>query len=245
MRSDRYTKAVLTVIAVCLSILTLTMIGLPDFTARAEATAAPSPATAESAAPPEMHVELVQARLGAEQTHPSPGEEYFAPAQGSTPRSATLPLRWRVSLAANWNTDNIGSDECFTALTLTGVSPTSIAVEVEFFNNSAVSLGTVSTTAFSERTTTVRTISGGGWTPSPFVSNAAVNTGNFTGGYARVHADDPRVLVGAFYKCREEFGGIRSLSGIPVFPVGATAEYFRAGMPATWTPPMAAPEVPE
>ena len=63
-----------------------------------------------------------------------------------------------------------------------------------------------------------------------------------------MHADDPRIEVASFQYCRDGIGGgqnIASITQVPVYPVGATMEYFQAGMPTTWTPPMAEPEVPE
>jgi hypothetical protein len=65
-------------------------------------------------------------------------------------------------------------------------------------------------------------------------------------GYATVHAEDPRITTSAYLVCREARTGyvpVEAITTIPAFPVGATAEYFVAGMPVNWTPPMA--EVPE
>ena len=66
-------------------------------------------------------------------------------------------------------------------------------------------------------------------------------------GSARVHSSDPRILVSAFMYCRTNTGVVDLISvvDLPTYPVGVTLDYFRAGMPATWTPPMVAPEVPE
>ena len=67
-------------------------------------------------------------------------------------------------------------------------------------------------------------------------------------GYANVNADDPRILVTATVLCRDGTSGaskILSQDELPAFPVGATMDYFQAGMPAGWTPPRATPEVPE
>jgi hypothetical protein len=67
-------------------------------------------------------------------------------------------------------------------------------------------------------------------------------------GYANVNADDPRILVTATILCREGTSGaskIQSQNDLPAFPVGATMEYFQAGMPNGWTPPRATPELPE
>jgi hypothetical protein len=81
--------------------------------------------------------------------------------------------------------------------------------------------------------------------------DGTIATGNFNGGFAKVRADDPRVLVGAFLTCKrdratgfDQIDAVRALTNIPAFPVGATAQYFQAGMPSTWAPPMVRPEVP-
>jgi hypothetical protein len=64
-----------------------------------------------------------------------------------------------------------------------------------------------------------------------------------------VHADDPRILASAAIVCRDAAGSgatnIEAMTDVATFPVGATMEYFQAGMPVSWTPPMAAPEAPE
>ncbi len=70
-------------------------------------------------------------------------------------------------------------------------------------------------------------------------------TGAFDG-YALVNADDPRILVAAMLRCGEKDAKLPlTINNIPAYPVGVTAEFFRAGMPAAWTPPMVAPEMPE
>jgi hypothetical protein len=48
--------------------------------------------------------------------------------------------------------------------------------------------------------------------------------------------------------CRDATGiaaNIVSDQTIPAYPVGTTADFFQAGMPMSWTPPMAEPESPE
>ena len=67
-------------------------------------------------------------------------------------------------------------------------------------------------------------------------------------GYASVHADDPRVHVSAYVICRDGTIGTTNIVGmtqIGTSPVGATMEYFQAGMPMNWAPPMAVPELPQ
>jgi hypothetical protein len=56
-------------------------------------------------------------------------------------------------------------------------------------------------------------------------------------------------MVSAVQYCRTGLGGSGpktvAHTSIPAYPVGATAEFSKAGMPASWTPPMVEPEVPE
>lgn len=107
MRSDRYMKAILTVIAGCLIGLTLTGIGLPDLTTRAEATVAPQPA-----------YEIQGAGKPGDDAGP-----IRAPA-------ATLPLRWKVA-GANARG---GGTYCGTAVIVTNNTNSAVNVEVEWFN---------------------------------------------------------------------------------------------------------------
>ncbi len=106
MRSDQYRNIVLTVIAVCLSILTLSVIGLPNLATRAEATIAPTSAPAAQA--PEK-----------------PGGEVGvvrAPA-------ATLPLRWRVPTAF----EDVSTDTfCSTVISVRNLTSGTVNLEVEW-----------------------------------------------------------------------------------------------------------------
>jgi hypothetical protein len=232
MSTDRTTKVLLALVAVALWVSILSQMG-------------PSSVAADPSVAPEEGGALARQQAGAVQSLQAPGEEYLATSQDAAPRAVTLPLRWRVTLAAHLHTDTAGSDECFTALVFQTVGSTSVAVEVEFFDNFGSSLGMTSTTVAPGDTTNLRTDSGGSVAPAPFTTNAFVSTGNFSGGFAHVHADDPRIILGAFYRCREDGmgGGMRSFSVIPSIPVGATADFFRAGMPATSAPYVTVPNM--
>ena len=220
MRSDRYTKVVLTVIAVCLCVLTLAEIDLPDPTARAEASFVDSPAT------------------GAQGSQKPVGE-----ATGPKAPTSTLPLRWRIPTAF----EHTGSAEtyCSTVVSVRNLTASSVSVEVEWFqwNGSTDKL----------RPMTVPAQQMLQWATNNnivllpyYADDDALILGLV--GYANVNADDPRILVTATVLCRDGTSGaskILSQDELPAFPVGATMDYFQAGMPAGWTPPRATPEVPE
>ena len=225
MRPDRYTKVVLTIIAICLSVLTLSEIGLPELTTRAEAMVPVRPALPS-------------------QTAEEPGND-SVPARAST---ATLPLRWRIP----WATELAASTtNCGTAVVVVNDTNKNLWVEVEWFDltGSSQALRFLSIPGFEQRTW----ISGGvplnGDTDTkPFYNANKAEISDLLGGYARVHAEDPRIEVAAFQYCRDAQGydkNLLSITNLPAYPVGATLEYFQAGMPTTWMPPMAVPELPE
>jgi hypothetical protein len=222
MRSDRYTKFVLTVIAVCLSVLTLTGIGLPDFTTEAEATVAARSALAD-------------------QGRKNTGNE----AVGPKVPTATLPLRWRIPTAF----ENIFSNAtfCTTVVSVLNATASSINVQVEWtsWGGFSQALRPMALPAsemlhwVSDHQINIR----------PYFPDDDAGLEGFSG-YVNVHADDPRILVTAIILCRDDtfatpLAKIRVHDTIPAYPVGTTAQYFQAGMPATWTPPMASPETPE
>ena len=221
MRADRYTKIVLTVIALGLWALMLAEVGLPDFISRVEATAAsPSATTLQSLKMPGGEAGTVRAA------------------------AATLPLRWRVSWAAQYVAD---TTNCGTAIIVTNDTSSSVNVEVEWFSWYNSSEGLRPQTVPAQNA--FIWVSGRDWsTPSvdyrPFVPSDYADAIAFIG-YARVHATDPRIEVAAFQYCRDGLDqgkNIMSITNIPASPVGATAEFFQAGMPATWMPQIAAPE---
>jgi hypothetical protein len=130
-------------------------------------------------------------------------------------------------------------NDCSTVISVMSTAPTSMNVEVEFFgqNDAFINDGTATLAAGAVEVFATVGGSGGGSGPSggPVSADTLVNTGNFDSGFARVHADDPRLLVTAFLTCNQDQSAgsiLRALLNIPAFPVGATAEYFQAGMPA-------------
>jgi hypothetical protein len=229
LRSDRYTKVVLTVIAACLSVLTLTGIDLPDFTTEAEAS-------------------IALTSTSALRDYEEPGGE-----NGVTRApAATLPLRWTIGYAAAVDQETSGLIECLTAINLVSMAPGSVSVEVVFLDDDGLSVGTTSFSLATGNPHSSAAVAGTGnfW---PLSAGSFINTGFFVGGFARVYADDPRVLATAFLQCKDgaaagvgsAFQDVHSHANIPAFPVGTTAQYFTAGMPATWTPPIVLPEAPE
>jgi hypothetical protein len=223
MRSDRYTKVVLTVIAVGLWALTMTQLGMPTV-------------LAASGEPAAFAAEV-----------PAGGAELEAAVPGFAG-----PLRWTVGYAAAWDVEATGGNECTTAVTLLSSAPSAVSVDVLFINKSGSTVGTASFSLAPDDPHSVMAHEGGGNT-WPLEADSYPSTGFFTGGFARVYADDPRVLATAFLMCKESAADgvssngqkVLSVANIPAYPVGATADYFQAGMPATWTPPMVEPEVPE
>ena len=221
MHVDRYTKIVLTVIALGLWALMLAEVGLPDFISEVEATAAsPSATTLQSLKKPGGEAGTVRAA------------------------TATLPLRWRVSWAAQYVAD---TTNCGTAIIVTNDTSSSVTVEVEWFSWSGSSQALRPLALPGQQS--LIWVSGRDWsTPSvdyrPFVADDFAGAIGFIG-FARVHATDPRIEVAAFQYCRDGLDqgkNIMSITNIPASPVGATAEFFQAGIPATWMPPIAAPE---
>lgn len=166
--------------------------------------------------------------------------------------SSSKPLRWRVTYASANNPVNAAYNECLTYISVLSAAAGSVQVDVEFFDHDALSVGMSSFSLAVADSHVVGTNPGGGITGIALWGDSWVSTGFFWRGFALVHATDPRILVGAFLTCKEDsasgggqYQDMRSTANIPAFPVGATAEYFVAGMPSTWTPPVAVPEVPE
>ncbi len=161
--------------------------------------------------------------------------------------TATLPRRWVVP--GVHETVNVNGVFCSTAITVTTAFEVKnfLDVQVEFFSDTGVSMGAyvgVPHGAPGVRTTYVTDSE---VTPIWTVVDGDADLSNFTGS-AVVHSDDPRILVTAFEWCRSGTGAattLLSVRDLPAYPVGATLEYFQAGMPATRTPPVAAPDVPE
>lgn len=209
MRSDRYTKVVLTVVALGLWALVLT--GSPE-----EASAARQVSRQE--------------RLESE----TPADH--------APAVTDMPLRWRVARARHqtggYNTF------CGTAVTVTNLTGSTVNAKVNFLGFLGNSLA-------------VEEISLAAYDPDVVITNLDVEPGIADvsdaelvafQGYALVYSDDPRIMVAGRIYCRDGLGILAAVVSdhmVPAYPVGTTAQYFQAGMPVNWAPPMAAPEVPE
>ena len=228
MRTDRYTKVILTIIAVALCVIALPRLETSEVEAasgRPEAVAA------------------VGSQQAGQDVSPIPPT---AGAESREVATSTKPLRWRVSNAFH----DVDSDHsiCGTVVSVRNVAAASVPVDVEWFdfNGNSIALSTL-------------TIPSGDmnvfWTNAnvqlePFTaSGIASNTVDFQGGWANVNANDPRILASAAIVCRDVAGqdasNLEAMVNVPTFPVGATAEFFTAGMPDTWTPAPAVSEVPE
>ncbi len=222
MRSDRGTKMLHGMIAVGVWALTMTQLEAP------RAMAVEPESSTETAA--------VERRV---------------PMESGIAQSTVGPLRWRIGYAGAEETNAGGSNQCFTSVSLVNTSAVSIDAEVEFFGWDDLSVGSATPTVPPQGSVTVIAHESGFFTEiPPFNANAlVVVTGGFAAGFAQVYADDPRILTTAFLVCARErvstsdaLQELRSMAHIPAFPVGATLEYFRAGMPATWTPQVVVPE---
>ena len=231
MRTDRTLKFLLAMIVVSLWALTLTQVGTPVAGA------------AESAQPldetPAMGASRQSAAPGAKQADPNPGI--------SKAPTSPLPLRWRVS----WATLVTGTSYtyCGTAVIVTNTTNAGIDVDVEFMKDNGTSAGRASETITAYGNYTAITV-GPSLTVNvgPYFYDDHIATGDFSG-YALVGGDDPRIMVSAFQFCRSSTGYsgaiVRSHTNIPAFPVGASAEFFQAGLPTRWAPRVAVTEEPK
>jgi hypothetical protein len=224
MRTDRVTKLLLALIAAGLWVLILSSAGLPEMAARAEASFAPSSKSAHQQ----------QKSLAGSTGGPK------AP-------TSTLPLRWRIPTSF----EDLFYDEtyCSTVVSVTNPTTITINVEVEWITYFGYTAALRPMAVAAEEMLQ--------WATNNLINlrpNYADDSTNLAAGpavflgHANVNADDPRILVTATLVCRDgTAAGAKIIvqNEIPAFPVGATAEFSQAGMPATWTPPMAAPELPE
>jgi hypothetical protein len=229
MRSDRYTKALLTVIAVCLSILTLAEMGSLGLAARAEASSGESIEAS--------HTGSSKLELQEQKTPTSRAPRAPAP-------TSTLPLRWRIPTAVHRATASPAA-YCATVISVRNLTDSTVSVDVEWINwdNDSLALRNHSLAA----RTLLQWATDDTVTVYPYWVDDDADIGAMIG-YANINADDPRILVTATVLCRDGdsvTSKFVSQNEVPAFPVGATMEYFQAGMPASWAPPMAAPEAPE
>jgi hypothetical protein len=234
MQVDRYTKIVLTLIGTGLWVLTITQLGVPT-------SAATQAATTSEVVPATAGFQFARTS-GMAPASPEPGAS-----RGPT---STLPLRWRVAWAALETSGNY--TYCSTAIAVTNTTGQSVNIEVEWMDRFGNSRGLRFRIAPSHQTQ-VWTVGGNGVAinNSPWAANDFLTVTDFLG-YALVTASDPRIMVSAFQYCRTGTGysgaTVLSQTGIPAYPVGATAEYFQAGMPGGWpTAPatLAAPPDPD
>jgi len=227
MRPDRYTKVVLTIIAVALCVIALPRLETSEVMA--------------ASGQPEAVAAISRQQPGQDVSPIPPNAE----AESREVATSTKPLRWRVSNAFHDVDSN--SSICGTVVTVRNAAPAGVSVDVEWFNNLGISEG-LSTQSIGPGNIRVF------WTNNnvqlvPFTAiGTTASTSDFSG-WANVNADDPRVLASAAIVCRDVAGqaasNIEAMVNVATFAVGATMEFFQAGMPATWTPPMATPEVPE
>jgi len=223
MRSDRYTKVVLTVIAISLGALSMAQVG---FTL----------SNVHASAPPYL------AQAASQEAIYPPGGEGHAVRAGAS----SLPLRWRVRYARML--DNANTD-CLTIITVRNLSTSATTVEVEWLDAAATSVA-MSSLAIAPGTHehfTTALSSGSTVNSTPFYYATWALVLNDFDGSAQVHANDPRISVAAFLKCDPSPSDavLHTITDIPCDPIGTTTQYFQAGMPANWTPPMAVPEIPE
>ena len=225
MRSDRGTKTLLAVIALGIWALTMTQMETPGAMA--------------AAGEPGPMVERVAV------------SEQRAQTDAGATRASAGPLRWRIGFAGAVDTNVATSNQCFTSVSLLSTSADSIESEVVFFGWNDLSVGSATATIPPGGSISIIAQENGVAIP-PFDANEWVVTGKFDAGFAHVYADDPRVLTTAFLVCvRDRLNSdspeqqLRTIASIPSFPVGATMEYFQAGMPANWTPQIAVLDVPE
>lgn len=208
MSQDRYLNAVLTVIAVTLSILALAQFG-----------ALPAAGATEPSLATEAH-------------EPSRFQRSALVPSGAT---STLPLRWQIPYARHYDNSAAGTLDCATVVSAVGFGTDPILVEVEFFNAFAGSEGKTSLPLNPAGEPDVHA-SDIEMSLSPFGVNAHANTGTFEG-YALVFADDPRIFVGAYLVCTEVGATVgafpRSITNLSAFPVGQTLSFFQAATPGS------------
>lgn len=230
MLQGRYPKVVLTVIAVALPVLATAQLDAPW-----AASAGELDGDAEvDRAPTQQPARQEQLR-----------EEPPADASGTRAPEITLPMRWRVAAAVEHTT---GDTFCTTIVDVTNATEATVSVEVEWHDDLLGSLAVASSNvpAFDQHTFVadddVRHL------PWLSIGGGNADLADFDG-YALVAADDPRIFVHAAILCRdglESTAKMVALYGSPVFPVGATADYFRAGVPGVAPmPPTAAATQPE
>ena len=148
MRSDRYTKIVLTVIAIGLWALTMAQMGSPIGQAQAGVPAA-------------------------EQEQSS--HEFRSPPPGTFPTrtgTSTLPLRWRVRHALLHDGASVGGADCLTIVSVRNFGPATATVDVEWLDLNYDSVQLSSASLEAGRTRNFATFLSGDITNSaPFIAD--------------------------------------------------------------------------
>jgi hypothetical protein len=152
--------------------------------------------------------------------------------------STTLPLRWYVS-SVNENAAGTDNAYCMSAVRVRNVTTSVVTAEVEWVTFQGVSLDvrSLSVPARGHRTF----ITDDDVSSEPFGSSDNANLIDF-GGFAQVHASDPRIIVSAFLVCRTGTGpatNIVSITNLPAYPVGDFLGVFQADLPMLHDSPMA------
>lgn len=140
------------------------------------------------------------------------------------------PVRWRIhTVLQEVVTPN---PPCSTAVFVHNLSGATLAYELEVFSavgNSLVNnTGTIGIDTVVFGTTTSGT---GHVSFKPFGLSSGLNTEELPNGHAELRTPDPRVHASAYLVCRESLNGaLLSITPLAVTPVGATLEYFQAGV---------------
>jgi len=212
MHLDRSLKFVLTMIVICIGALLLTQVSLPSFGGRAEAAESlPAAARAEELGNPSSHA-VSQQRFW-----------------------ATLPLRWQVS-SFKENVDAVNATFCSTVISVRNMTTAAVTVEVEWYEWTSVSKAIRTRLIPANR-------------EFQFASDSEINLRPYSpendanlinmNGYAKVHADDNRILATADLVCRDgtaSDANLVAIKGIPTSAVGSTMEFFQAATPTMGGP---------
>ncbi len=227
------TKFVLTVIAVSLCTIALPRIEMPEV-------------MAASGRQGELAKEMTEAELpspvGSPPERPAGSYSWPFPGPPSSSGSAALQLRWRVRHAVLYYIEN--NVNCLPIVSVRNIGPSSTEVTVDWSDHN-------STSAHSS-TFSVAGGATGNWGlkrlgitnySEPFVIQHWGSISSNFRGSVHVQSDDPRISVAAFLRCDTAPADRlpASVNSLPADPVGATLEYFLAGMPAEWRPPVEGP----
>ena len=199
---------------------------------------------------------MPQLELPEAQAGPSPAIELLAP-EGQRPLNdaaepisrtptSTRPLRWRLAHAQEAN-DILGV-YCMTVVQVNNTTSSEVIVDVEWFKYDGSSLGLATQPVAAQGS--MGFITDDQIDPGGFQTLGNADLANFSGGYAHVNVDDPRIVATGYVVCRTNVDDAEliSMTQVAAIPVGSTAEFFQAGMPPDWLPPAphrAEPESPQ